>query len=73
MRDLITIPNQERSTRERLTEVRSMKSRIVTQKVVDLKTYKGLRKVEGLLVEKKKLEEQTSPKPSAPKGPKGAA
>lgn len=59
---------REPTKRERLTEIRRMIKKIVVLPVVDLKTFKGLRKIEGLMEQQVKIEDSTPPK--GPNGPK---
>ena len=62
------------STRDRLTEVRNMRRKIVVGKVTDLKTFRSLKNLDELLVKKLKLErENPDPKGSGSNGPKRTA
>ncbi len=71
MAELLTLPGIERSDRERLSEIRRMKEKIVVGKIVDMKTFKGLKDIEGLLKQKIKLAE--SPKSGGSERPKEPA
>jgi hypothetical protein len=64
------------STRDRLTEVRNMRRKIVVGKVTDLKTFRSLKNLDELLVKKLKLEREgdpNKPKGSGSNGPKRTA